>query len=123
MRIEKSKIIDLCEKLEKDPFFINEAKSTTIKITLLNIPFIRTFGSGRKSFLNTFVCNGNEYRILFFNSRDKIIDDGVNQRLYVELIEGDTHNMDNWLLLADFLYTQCNPTGVYIIEKWLIERI
>ena len=122
MRFERCKIKELCEKLEKNSFFKKEAGNTTIKITLLNIPFIEHFGSG-PTVLNTFMCQNIEWRILFFNSSSVEVDRKVNQKLYVEVVEGKIHNIDNWIRLHDFIHDYWNPGGVYAIEKWYFQRI
>ena len=120
-QFSRHEIKELCNHLENHPYFKNEAKGTTIKITLLNIPFIHHFGSG-PTVLNTFMCNDTEWRILFFNSTSKEIASGVNHKLYVEIVEGKVYNMDNWVRLHDFIYDHWNPGGVYAIEKWFFER-
>jgi hypothetical protein len=101
---------------------IEEAGTTTVKITLLNLPFIEYFGSG-PTVLNTFMCNNTEWRILYFNSKSVKITNKVNNKLYVEIVEGEVHNLDNWIRLHDFIYDHWNPGGVYVVEKWFFERI
>ena len=121
-RFSKHEIKDIIKKIESHPAMIKEAGTTTVKITLLNLPFIEHFGSGT-TVLNTFMCNNIEWRILFFNSKSVKITNKVNNKLYVEIVEGKVHNLDNWIRLHDFIYDHWNPGGVYAVEKWFFERI
>jgi hypothetical protein len=122
MRLERHEIKSIVERIEKHPFFLKEAEGVTVKITLLNLPFIEYFGGG-PTVLNTWMCNDIEWRILFFNSNDPKMDSKVNQKFYVELIEGLTHDMDSWIRLHDFIHDHWNPGGIYALEKFVFERV
>jgi hypothetical protein len=125
--LELNKIASRINTLQEHPYFVKEAKHTSVCVTKLNDVFIKLYRKGHfyRSFIIDIFTEDKKlsykiqrsfyFRVLFYKE---------NRTLWVEECNpgGKNPAYEGNFSFSIFIYKYCNPVGLYMSEGFLLSQ-